>query len=295
MKKLVATVLTVLSCGAVYALPVGNISEASSFTHGLCMESACCDPCDLCFSWCDAWSFRMGFAGDYVFNRNMELKNGNGGIGTTEIYTNAGYIAFNMCDRLDIFTRLGASTLNLTANSLVWDYSPFDPSNLGVQSEVSFQTAFSWSIGARATLWECNCFALGLEGEYFQTSPDFDAFMDFSDGTIAYFNSGNNATYKEWQVGLGASYRFATGCPTLALVPYMAVKWAGSSLDMGDFEFTREELFLKPSGRFADVESSKLWGYAIGMSFTLCDMVGVTVEGRFADEKAVSVNGQFRF
>jgi len=284
--------LTLLSCGAAYALPVGNPSEASLFGNGVCWETSCCDPCDPCFSWCDAWSVRIGFAGDYVFNRNMELRNNNDNgadIDTTEIYTNAGYIALNICDRLDIFSRLGATNLHITTDALSWGA----PNSL--QSELAFQTYFSWSIGARATLWECNCFSFGVEGEYFQTSPDFDYFLQYDSGAFTYFNDNNNATYKEWQVGLGASYRFETSCPTLALVPYAAVKWAGSRLDIDSFRFDTDISSKAETLTLNDLESNKLWGYAVGVSFTLCDMVGVTVEGRFADEKAVYVNGQFRF
>lgn len=115
--------------------------------------------------------------------------------------------------------------------------------------------------------------------------------MRYDDGTITYFNDSNNARYQEWQAGLGIAYRFATSCPSIAMVPYAALKWSGCRLDLNGFETTiGTDLF-----RFTRLENDKWWGFALGMTFTLCDMVGVTVEGRWADEKALYINGQFRF
>ncbi len=297
MKKLSLTVLTLLTCGSAYALPVGNPSEASLYVNGIWCETSCCDPCDPCFNWLDSWSFRLGFAGEYVFNRHMEVDHHSGGvIDTTTLYSNAGYLALNFCDRFDIFSRLGVSKLHIRTDARSWG------STISQESELGFETQFSWSIGARATLWECGCFAVGLEGEYFQTKPDVDYFLSYNSGALTYFDDVD-AKYREWQVGLGASYRFATSCPTFAFVPYVAVVWAGSKLDLDDYQFNHRIFFdngttLAPQTEslvLRDLESNKMWGYAIGVSFTMSDMIGVTVEGRFADEKALYVNGQVRF
>lgn len=300
MKKLVATILTVLSCGAAYALPIGNPSEASLFLNGLCWDTPCCDPCDPCFSWCDAWSIRLGFYGDYVFNRHLEVREGDddddtegSDIDETSFFTNAGYIALNICDRVDVFTTLGASKLHIRTDAKSFG------STTSLESELFFETKFSWSIGARATLWECDCFAIGVEGQYLRSTPDLDSFLNYDTGTLTYFNDGdddgpNSSRYQEWQVGLGISYRFATSCPTLAMIPYVGVKWAWSRVDFhdnNDFTFIEDGESLTVHR----LRAKKLWGYAVGMTFTLCDMIGVNVEGRFGDEKAVAVLGQFRF
>ncbi len=296
MKKLVATFLTILSCSVVIALPIGNPSEASLFTNGAWCESTGCDPCDPCFSWCDAWSLRIGFYGDYVFNRHMEVRKHNNGdhtgsdIERTGIFTNAGYLVFNVCDRMDVFATLGATNLHIRTDDEAYD--PIENGMLGTESELAFVTDFSWSVGGRATLWECCCFAIGVEAQYFSFRPRMDYFLNYGSGELTYLTNFPRAHYDEWQVGLGASYRFATSCPTLAMVPYLAVKWAGSRLDMNKTMFQDESAVTYTLN---GLQSKKLWGYAVGMSFTLCDMIGVTVEGRYADEKAVYVNGQFRF
>ncbi len=73
MKKIIFTILTILSCGGAYALPVGNPSDASLLYDGLIWEGHCADMCDPCVTWCDAFSVRIGFYGDYVFNRHMQV------------------------------------------------------------------------------------------------------------------------------------------------------------------------------------------------------------------------------
>lgn len=301
MKKLVATILTVLTCGAAYALPIGNPSEASLFLNGLCWDTPCCDPCDPCFSWCDAWSIRLGFYGDYVFNRHLEVDdNGDddfadtrgADIDETSLFTNAGYIALNICDRVDIFSTLGASKLHIRTDASSFGLIGAD----SLESELFFETRFSWSVGARATLWECDCFVLGIEGQYFRTTPNADSFLNYDTGAITYFDTeeiNRHVKFHEWQVGVGISYRFATSCPTLALVPYAGVKWSWAKLT-----FNKDFTFVDDVGEpltLQHFKAKKLWGYAVGMTFTLCDMIGVNVEGRWGDEKAVSVLAQFRF
>lgn len=287
MKKLVMSILTILTCGAAYALPVGNPGEASLFTNGLCWESTgCCDPCDPCFSWCDAWSFRVGFYGDYVYNRHLEAEVGGvdtGNLEDAELFTNAGYLALNFCDRFDIFTTLGATSFRTRQDTMVFT------GVAGVESDLYFNSAFSWSIGGRATLWQCDCFTLGIEGQYFRSNPELDHSVDYLTGAKTYFDDFDT-TYSEWQVGLGVSYRIATSCPTLAFVPYVAVKYSKAHWT-GDDDVTLPLL----GGVFDRFRSDKHWGWALGLSFTMCDLIGVTVEGRWADEKALYVNGQVRF
>ncbi|MCH9608772.1 MAG: Major outer membrane porin [Chlamydiales bacterium] len=291
MKKLMLTALTVLSCGAAFALPVGNASEASLYTNGLCWGgSSCCDPCDPCWSWCDMFSVRVGFYGDYVFNRHLEATSSardHADIKDTELYTNAGYLALNVCDWLDVFATFGATNL-----SILSDAKAFIQDDT-TMVQLNYDPTFSWSIGGRATAWQSGCFTVGVEGQYFRTSPNLDNMIRYASGDVIYFNSNNSATYQEWQAGIVASYNFMTGCPGVAMVPYMGLKWANGKLDTGDLTFIPTGTALTYT--IGEMIPKKVWGYAIGLTTTVCDVVGLTVEARFADEKALYVNGQFRF
>jgi major outer membrane protein len=291
MKKIVMTALVMLSCEVVYALPIGNPAEASLLTWGVWFPCASCNPFDPCFCWFDAWSIRAGYYGDFVFNRNLQLEeNGfNQGkvIERTEIFTNAGYLALNVCNKLDVFGTLGASRLSITTNETSW----FLGGN--AEGRLDWESTFSWSAGARGTLFERNRFLIGIEGQYFQTSPDLTTYLSFSDGLYNYFNEDNKMRYQEWQIATGISYALTCFSPNISLVPYSAVKWSWARLRTGDFQFIKtgtDDLFT-----IFNLNVHKLWGFAVGTSVTFCDMVSFTVEGRWADESAFYVNGQFRF
>lgn len=292
MKKLIFSSLFIFCCQGVYSLPIGNPSEASLFTNSTFWRTGCCDPCDPCFYWFDAWSIRVGYYGDFVFNRNLRV-HGEGhnqceAIQDTELFTNAGYLVLNLCNMVDIFGTLGASTIRITTNDCTWD-----PTGVS-EGQLRWETYFSWSAGARATLFERRCLSLGVEGQYFETKPHLTTYVSGEDGQYNYFNEDNRSVYREWQVGTGISYKYSTRCPNLSLVPYAGVKWSWICFENDNFQFTRtgdsNALFT-----IFNLKGNKLWGYAVGATFTICDVAGITVEGRWADEKALYVNGELRF
>ncbi len=286
MKKLFVTMLSIMACGAAYALPVGNPADASLLTDGLVWEGFCGDPCDPCLSWCDAWSFRFGFYGDYVFNRHLQVDEGDDdddgrNIEHTRIFTNAGYLALNFWDRFDVFGTLGVSNFCIDTNART-----FGVIGTGARFEIESSSTFSWSVGARATLWECGCTTLGIEGQYFQFRPDIKRVTRAS--TLSVYPDHNiDSRYHEWQVGLGLAHRINI------FVPYVAVKWSRARLNFND------ATVLFPTTVIADfingLENRKSWGYAVGVSLIDCEKASLCVEGRWADEKAVYVNGQIRF
>jgi len=293
MKKIFSLLLISMSAGGLFALSMGNPTEASLYSQGLwCNSGGCSDPCDPCFNWCDAWSVRLGFRGDYVFNRHLKSNDfqpvSSSTVDRAEISTNAAYLVLNICDRVDVFATLGATSIFIREDS-----ASILPDTVGAGiGTLHFATDFSWSVGGRATLWECGCFGIGLEGEYFSTHPE----LNFLNIASFIFNRKGSTHYKEWQVGLGASYLLCLGCPNICLVPYTGVTWSGCTLD----EFIAQSIVTFNGGvsqpaRIAALENQKLWSYVIGTSLTFCDSFGLNLEGRFAAEKAVSVTGQFRF
>lgn len=276
MKKWILALLTMLYWEAGYALPIGNPSDPSLYCNGL----FCClfnrdDPCDPC--WLDALSFRAGFYGDYVFNRHLRVEGKTqifqAAINTSTLNTSAGYLALNALNRFEAFATLGASQIFIRTQG---------------GDEMWFETNFSWSVGARAILCEWNCFTVGVEGQYFRTDPQPYLELNNAFGAFDNLDGINNLRYDEWQIGLGFSYRIDTTCPTLALIPYAAAKWSSAKFDLKQTPFPL-------LGTIENIHSNKHWGYAVGVTFTLHDAVGITVEGRWVDEKALYVNGQFRF
>lgn len=299
MKKFVLTVLTVLTCGALQALPAGNPADSSLYTNSFWFGDSCCDPCDpcdsfdLCGDWCD-WSnwcgwfdLRLGFYGDYVFNRHLEAKgnngtNNSGDIQTTTLFTNAGLIVLNFCDWIDAFATVGVTNFHIRTENSVWtDVSP-------VMSELGFSPTMSYSGGLRATIWQCDCFYVGAMGQYFYSSTDLDWYLAYDTGALTYFNENRSANYQEWQVAIGMAYRFEN-CANFAFIPYANVEVSGVNWNL------RKTFTATQTQTLQSLQEKKVVGWSLGLTALLCDLIGVTVEGRWANEKAVHVNGQLSF
>ncbi|MCH9627186.1 MAG: Major outer membrane porin [Chlamydiales bacterium] len=285
MKKLVATALTILSCGAAYALPLGNPSEASLLCDGLFIEGPYYDTCQEATSWCDAFSIRLGYYGDFVFNRHLEVDSSRNGddIEDTEIFTNAAYVAFNWADRVDVFATFGATNLCLSSNTETFISGPING-----RFKLETETDFSWSIGARATLFQCGCTSFGIEGQYFYTKPDVKSLVVI-DQISGYPSHTLKAKYQEWQVGAGVSHRIWN------FVPYLGAKLSGARLDLGDATPIIGGAFANVQARLPDLKNRFNGGFVLGVSFIDCERMALTAELRFPDEKALYVNGQVRF
>ncbi|MCH9627270.1 MAG: Major outer membrane porin [Chlamydiales bacterium] len=241
-------------------LPLGNPAAPALYTTGLfCSDDPCCP---------SMWNVRVGFYGDYVFNRHLELtRAGGGNFEGAELYTNAGLITLNLFNRLDLFTTLGVTKSLYNAN-----IDSFGGAS-GGRIQVESDPAFSYSLGLTGLIWQCDRLYVGGEAQYFHFSPDIKRTTLL--GFMSEYEPGS-IKYKEWQLGLGASYRIGY------LVPYVGIKWARA----------RQRL---PADANTDLKSAKCWGYAIGVTLTDCGMAALTVEARFADEKALNLNAQLRF
>ncbi len=285
MIKKLAFLFTLLISGTAFALPLGNPWEASLMREGVFCEGhgGCYDYCDPCMSWCDAWSIRIGFYGDYVFDTRMEITStpGDPNIHESELYTNAGFIAVNFWDRFDIFATLGATQLEAIANARAFGAS------INTYVTLLTDTGFSWSIGGRATIFECGCFGFGLEAQYFRTNPNIN-FTKLENIAPLYHN-GAEIRYHEWQVGLGAAYRINIASCATALVPYMGIKVSHA------YSKTDTIASLLGGTTVIEAETDPYFGYAVGVTLLGCEKSTVTVEARFLNEKAVHVNGQIRF
>jgi major outer membrane protein len=295
MKTLFLGCLAVLASFSASALPIGNPWEASLQTEGVCFESPIPDLedcCNECFTWWDSLSLRVGYYGDFVFDRHLEGKRNHAGIHRTRIITNAGYLALNLCDLFDVFGTLGATNLHLTSANSV--FGVFTGTTGYDFLDIYTNSSFSWSIGARGTIWQCAGFGFGAEAQYFHTCPKIHTVE--TEALFTAYPDNVDAKYSEWQVGIGVSYRINIAPCSTALVPYVGVKWSHCCVDMGNAiiagipqGFDLGLPILHP------LRQERVWGWAVGMTLLGSGKASVTVEGQFANEKGLYVNGQFRF
>lgn len=293
MKRLLKSVLVFAALGSassLQALPVGNPAEPSLMIDGILWEGFGGDPCDPCTTWCDAVSLRLGYYGDYVFDRVLktdvakEFEMGthyttDAGTSQTpetasnvaygkhfqdaEMFTNAAFMALNIWDRFDVFCTLGATNGYLKGNSAAFNLvglfglnaqtvAAQDLPNVNLTQavvELYTDTAFAWSVGARAALWECGCATLGASFQYAQSKPKVEELnvlcnaaeftinkpqgyvgKEFPLPTAAGTSQATDVKdasidYHEWQASLALSYRLNM------FTPYIGVKWSRASFD----------------------------------------------------------------
>lgn len=276
MKKISITLLGLLACGAAHALPMGNPADPSLLTDGIYSFCDAYDDCNPCSSWLSGVSLRVGYQGDFVFNRKLKLHNGTT-LTRARIMTNAGLIFLNFCDRLDVYGQLGATNIDLEG-----DGNAFSFSSGTSRLEVATETDFSWAVGAKAVLVEWCDFVLGADGRYFATSPHLrrEVLSGFET-----FHDSATLDYTEWQVALGLSYRVDD-----MFVPYVAVAWAVPRVKRAGILPSFEGDYVN-----GPYKEQHYFGYLLGLTIVDCDKLSITGEVRLIDETAASVNAQVRF
>lgn len=278
-----------VSASTLRALPMQTPIEASLFERGILGESRAGGYRMPNSCYLNRCSFRVGFYGDYVFNHYLENSATNQPIECVKTYTNSGYVALNVFDNMDFFATVGATKLLIETPS---DTLGFLVLNVGGLSHFDFSSALSWSVGARTTVWQCGGFGVGVEGQYFQTRPTLN-FLDVI-ANINYPTEDVAILYKQWQVGLGACYSYSLFCPSVCLTPYVGLTANWVRIDTNDLGLP----VLNSTPAFVvleEMKSSKIWGFAFGVSCGAGEVALITAEGRFGNEKAFSISGQFAF
>ncbi|MFN0065028.1 MAG: hypothetical protein ACKVOH_02190 [Chlamydiales bacterium] len=269
-----------------FGLPLNNPKIASLAGEGIFFDSFGYTPPNC---W-DMLSVRTGYYGDFTFNNYMQLAKDNGSIRCTQIYTNGGEIDVNLWNRVEVYGVLGATKILIhsTLKHFLPEFSEdFSPSiNFDIQGE----SAFSWSVGARGTIWECGRFAIGAEGQYFATNPDINFLRDDYGGCSTYVD-GESLSYRSWQGALGITYLIPFGS-CCDFYPYLGGVYEGARLKMGDYR--RELSALNESVQLLDLKKERNWGYVIGSTLLGGERVIVTAEGRFAYETAFFFSVQMR-
>lgn len=281
MKKLVFYFLTLITCGQVHALPLGNPGQASLLCKGLFLEGSCdLDPYEW-ETWCDAVSARAGYYGDFVFNRHMEVTPSWSGkrIEHMKITTQAGYLAANIYDTLDIFSTFGSTRLTINTNASAFGIDD------GSRLELVSNNHFSWSVGLRGTIFQRGNTYYGIEAQYLYARPDLRR-ATLADTVSDFPVHDAHLKYWEWQVGLGIAQKINN------IVPYFGAKYSRAKLNVNDMHLLFDDgttLILH------NLDSKFNGGFVFGVSLVDCKNMSLSVEYRFPDERAFYVDGQIRF
>ncbi len=287
-------VLVLFTLGKLQALPVLNPTDPTLYTNNYWWDH------DYYYckydSWVDRFSLHFGFYGDYVYNRKLgidtklEVIDGvtfslGGGFIETTLATNAGILALDICHWIEIYGTCGVT--NLFSK---WNTTEFGGILNETVVDFNFNPEVSYTAGVSVALWECGSFTIGGQGQYFYCNPYLTSVTYYENGSKTNFDHNNRCTYQEYQGAVAAAYTFSTR--NFAFIPFGAVDFSGVNWNLNNLV----ELVLEEEvPNFATAHQERITGWAIGITALLCDLASVTVEGRFANEKALHVNGQLAF
>jgi hypothetical protein len=282
LKKLSALFLTLLS--PLSALQVGNPTQSTMINC-----SAGLDWCIPKFFVCDWMDFRIGFTGDYVFDFPTKIDGENYGQNrVTSWSTNAAYFATNIFQCVDFVSSYGVTEITIQ------QFVPSDSltTNSSIR-EIVTDPWFSWTTGIHATLFKRHGFGIGAGGDYFYVAPNL-SYINLYGPNPAYPGGDIEIELSEWQAFLGANYTFPIA-PTINIVPYGAMKWNGVYLKGKNAQVTSSTGGTDITTLLRNYDNARLFGYALGLTMEGCNRFSATLEGRFANERAVSFNVQAKY
>ena len=156
----------------------------------------------------------------------------------------------------------------------------------GGNIDVELDQGFAFAMGFGIDLWQHGGgeTALRLGGEWRWTSADIE---EIKVGPAPMKHEGE-AELSEWQVSLTLSEEFDR------LTPYVGLRYSDSDLDWEDVTLYIREYGILPL-KISSAENAENFGVFVGVNYLLADDLAVTLEGRFIDEKSVTIAGKIRW
>lgn len=248
----------------------------------------------LCYEDSDIWSVKLGYRGDFVFDRKMQYFSffAPAHITKFSISTNAAMATLNLWKRADIFFYAGAIQPSINEKVLFPPNIPFVGGNTERVTK-RFATRGVFGVGAKAILWKCNwgnpgTTYISIDGQYEKSEPMNVRLYALNDMPLTFFGRFS-MQYREAQIALGLAHRFHN------IIPYTAVKW--SKVKTKDLDFYNVFIgFLPTLMRHRWLETNRRsFGYVVGVTLVDVSCMNITAEARFVDERALSVTADLRF
>lgn len=220
----------------------------------------------------EAWATaKLGIAVESNFIDEIELSDYQGKI---EGNINTIKVIYSVAERVDLYTDFGvASGLDYTAM-------------IG-GSNVTFNRSdeFAWGAGVAILLYEDpSGLAINTDLKYraVQTGDYDSVVVDGTSYTRSQLTAEKDADFEQWQLALGLSYKFSS------LTPYAGIKFVG-----GDYSASATAGGATYNLGSTDMDSRA--GAFAGVSIIPTDRLAIDLQGRFADEDAVSASLTFMF
>ncbi len=243
---------------AAHALYFGNPSEPDMIEEGLFFSS-------------ENWgSAKLGYEGDYCFDRKLRSKDGvQGRIDKFSYLMNQGVLTFNFFDTVEIYGSVGS------LNAFISHRPKPD------QKQREYQTSdrLTWGGGTRLELFHWGATTLSADGKYQYSHPH----VKWNSLSGDSFTTAAKLTYREYQAGLGLSHQMNV------FIPYIA----------GFYSHVKGKLYgirsnILPVSHFS-LQSREWIGMAVGCGFSSSCLFDLNIEARMFSEQAVTVSGNLKF
>lgn len=249
-----------LGSSSLCAMLAGNPANPALMDKGIISKISCVS---LRIGYLNDWIYKQRFKEEFLIADETRTKN--------QLSTYAGMATFNVIKRLDIYSFLGASKMQ-------------------VDDQIIAKMAFSWCVGSKLVFLKHKNFFLGADVKYFATEqkPQFFLVEGLPYNIVGEFI----AKYFEAQASLGMAYRMGLFVP-YANATYIYTHISHFPADVA-IRFPDEDLIGNtelPSSMICQ----KRWGMTLGFSLVDFSKAALAFEWRVFNQNAINVNGEIRF
>lgn len=243
---------------SLFAILSGNPADPILMEKGIASNISCV-------------SLRVGYFGDWTYKQRFQEEfpiAGEEFHSKNELSTYAGMVTLNFIKRLDLYTYLGSSRIE-------------------VDHQIFSKRAFAWCVGSKLIFLKHKNFFLGSDLKYFETEQKFRYLV--IQGMPYNIVNNYRSTYFDIQASLGMAYKISL------FVPYINATYIYSHISKGDIAFRFPDENVIESTRIPLLECRKRWGMALGFSLVDISKASLALEWRIFNQNALNVNGELRF
>ncbi len=203
--------------------------------------------------------FSSSYIGEYCFNSKMEWQEGpSTKVDESKFFLQMGEFSFNFINRIEPYFALGASSFDIKDNR-----GPLGKVDLTTKSN------FTWKVGSRVSLLYFKKVNLGIEASFLQTNSH----VDILKVNTVRVKKPKDFSYKKWQVSMGVTY------PLSWFHPYVGLSYQSFRSEIQNIE-------LEPKNHI---------GPYVGFTANQNKLGSLSIEGRFVNETAITLDAKLRF
>ncbi len=184
--------------------------------------------------------------------------------------TEGGILTVNFLNKLDLYTLLAASRLEL-------------------DEEIYTKIEFGWGVGGTLVIYHGGHLRIGLDSKYYETNqkPRFFLSEDYAYNILSEYR----LKYSEILTSLGATYQVGP------IVPYANLTYLYSKIDPTPYVVAVQLPFYDDSIDVLSksVVAKKRWGLALGGTLLANRRATLTIESRLFNQNGINLSGQLRF